>query len=153
MGKRRHARPANFYGSPWFVTLSRPESECSTTARLAVLLAFGVSACANNPIGIQGRWLGTVKPVSGVCDPPSQAVLTIEQGKSLPYAAVFAPTSGVLMLHGSSDGVGQVTADLHTIGANHQPYILSFSGTKDGNVIIGTYITQRCRSDIELQRK
>lgn len=118
-----------------------------------LLIAFSVSACASNPVGLQGRWVGTVKPISGTCDPASQAVLNIEVGRTPPYEAVFAPTGGVLTLHGASDGVSQVAADLHTTGMNHQPYVVAFKGTKVGESIVGTYITQRCRSDVELQRR
>ncbi len=118
-----------------------------------LLLAFGVSACASNPTGIQGRWIGTVKPASGSCDPASQAILSIASGRTPPYTAIFTPTGGVLALQGSSDGIGHVTADLHTIGMNHQPYALAFSGTRDGDLITGIYITPRCRYDVRLERK
>ena len=153
MGKRRRTQPTNFHDFLWIRVVSRLEPERSRTTKLMALLAFGVSACANNPSGMQGRWFGTVIPVFGTCDSASQAVLTIERGKNPPYTAAFAPTSGVLTLHGSSDGVDQVAADLHTTGVNHQPYILAFTGTRNGDIILGTYITQRCRSDVKLQRK
>ena len=153
MGKRHHPQPANFNGSHRIMMASCLGPKCSRTARIALLLTLSISACASNPIGMQGRWLGTVKPVSGTCDQASQAVLNIEQGENPPYAAVFAPTGGVLTLRGSSDGVSQVAADLHTSGTNHQTYILVFNGTRNGDSIEGTYITQRCRSDVKLQRK
>ena len=154
MGKRHHTQSANFLGSFQIVLMPDLEPECSRAAKIALLLIIlGASACARDPTGMQGQWFGTVKPISGTCDPASQAVLNIEQGRFPPYAAVFAPTGGVLMLQGSSDGVNQVTADLHTSGTNHQVYTVTFSGKKDGDSITGMYITQRCRSNVELHRK
>ena len=135
------------------MTAQHPTPERSAVFKALVLLVLALSACASNPIGLQGRWVGTVKPISGNCDPASQAVLTIEGGGRAPYAATFAPTNGALILQGNSDGISQVAADLHTTGMNHQPYTLAFSGVKNGDSIAGTYITQRCRSDVKLARK
>lgn len=153
MGKRHRIRPANLRAALWNLTQSHPPATRHGAFGTWLLLALGVSACASNPTGIQGRWVGTVKPVSGSCDPASQAILSIESGTTPPFAAIFTPTGGVLALHGSSDGTRHVTADLHTVGMNHQPYTLVFNGTGDGDLIKGTYITPRCRSDVELKRK
>jgi hypothetical protein len=117
-----------------------------------LLLVLALSACTNSPTGIQGRWVGSVKPVAGNCDSATQALLTIEAGRTPPYAAIFSPTAGVLTLHGTSDGISQVAADLHATGMNHQPSVLAFSGTRTGDTITGTYLTQRCRAEVELHR-
>ena len=153
MGKSHHMRSASFHDALRIMTTHCLKSDRSSDARISLLLVLGVSACASNPVGMQGRWVGTVKPISGTCDPASQAVLTIRSGSAPPYAAIFAPTGGVLTLRGNSDGNSQVAADLHTTGMNHQPYVLAFSGNRNGDLITGTYITQRCRSDVELRRK
>lgn len=135
------------------MTTPRLKPKCSGAAAILLWWALGLSACAINQVGLQGRWVGTVKPVSGTCDPASQAVLTIDTGNTKTHTVVFAPTGGVLALHGNSDGESQVTADLHTIGVNHQSYILEFNGTKTGDLITGTYINQRCRSEVTLHRE
>ena len=153
MGKSCHTRSAGFRDALRILTMHGPMSGRSSGARVLLLSALGASACASNPVGMQGQWVGTVKPVSGTCDPASQAVLTIRSGSAPPYAVIFAPTSGVLTLHGNSDGDSQVEANLHTVGMNHQPYVLAFRGTRSGDLITGTYITQRCRSDVELRRE
>lgn len=153
MGKHHRIRPANLCAALRSMTISYLTATQCGASGTWLLLALGVSACASNPIGIQGRWIGTVKPVSGSCDPASQATLNIESGRTPPYTAIFTPTDGVLALHGKSDGIGQVTADLHTVGMNHQPYALAFNGTRDGDLIRGTYTTPRCRSNVELERK
>ena len=153
MGKRHHTWHVELCDTRWIMTKvhTRPSPRTSTVT--ALLTALATSACANSPTGLQGRWIGEVKPISGTCDLGSQAVLTIESGGKSPYSAIFAPTGGVLTLHGNSDGISRVDADLHATGANHQSYILVFTGNKAGNLILGTYITQRCRSVVELRRE
>ena len=153
MGKRHRTRHAGLCDTPWTTTVTRTVAPLHARAVIVLLITFGTSACASRSSSLQGQWIGVVNPVSGICDPSSQAVLTIESGEKPPYSATFAPTSGVLTLHGSSDGVSRVEADLHATGANHQPYILAFSGSKAKNLIVGTYTTQRCRSTIELRRE
>ena len=151
MGKRDHTRCEGF--------LHAPRGQPATPAigrrvlRICLLVpALALCACASNPTGLQGRWIGSVKPAAGTCDPASQAVLTIEAGRTPPYAVMFSPTAGVLTLHGTSDGANQVAADLRATGMNHQPYVLAFSGTRTGERITGTYVTPRCRSEVELHR-
>ena len=137
----------------WIMIKFRFEPKRNGATTTLLWCALIISACASNQVGLQGRWIGTVKPVSGTCDPASQAVLTIEIGETKPHAVVFAPTGGVLALRGNSDGESQVTADLHTTGINHQLYTLEFNGIKTGELITGTYISQRCRSEVTLHRE
>lgn len=153
MGKHHRIQPENPLAASGNSVLWDSARVCGIAFKPWLVLAVGVSACASSPNGIQGRWIGTVKPVSGNCDPASQAVLDIVGATTPPYTAIFTPTGGVLTLHGSSDGVSQVSADLHTTGMNHQPYTLAFSGTRNGNYITGSYVTPRCRSTVELARR
>ena len=153
MGKRYQTRLIGFCVTHWIMTIAHPIPPLRTSTITALLIALGTSACASSPSGLQGQWIGTVEPVAGTCDSGSQAVLTIENGGKSPYPATFAPTSGVLTLHGDSDGISRVDADLHVTGSNHQPYILAFSGNKAGDMIVGTYTTQRCRSAVKLRRE
>lgn len=146
MGKRHRVWHEEFLNAPGNRAATHLAAICP------LLLALALSACASSPTGMQGRWVGSVKPVAGTCDPASQAVLTIEIGRTPPYAATFLPTAGVLALHGTSDGADQVAADLHATGMNHQPYVFAFSGTRTGDTITGTYLSQRCRSEVELHR-
>lgn len=153
MGKHHCIRPAKLRAALRVRTMVHSTPVRNGVSKAWLLAVLGVSACASSPTGIQGRWIGTVEPVSGNCDPASQAVLDIEPGRTPPYAAIFTPTGGVLALHGSSDGISKVDADLHTIGVNHQPYTMAFSGTRNGDSIEGTYITPRCRSGVGLKRR
>ena len=152
MGKRYRASHEEFLYAFETRAATSPAARRSFVPCHLLALAVALSACANNPTGIQGRWVGTVKPVAGTCDPASQAVLTIETGRTPPYAAIFSPTAGVLTLHGTSDGTGQVAADLHATGMNHQPYVLSFTATRAGDAITGIYVSSRCRAEVELHR-
>ena len=152
MGKRHRVWHEEFPNAPAKRAAAHPAAACHGSAICLLVLALALSACATSPTGMQGRWVGSVKPAAGTCDPASQAVLTIEIGRTPPYAATFSPTAGVLALHGTSDGADQVAADLHATGMNHQPYVLAFSGTRTGDTITGTYISPRCRSEVELHR-
>ena len=152
MGKRHRASHEESLQAPGKRVAVQPAARLGSIPYHLLVLAAALCACANNPTGTQGRWVGTVKPVAGTCDPVSQAVLTIEPGRTPPYPALFSPTAGVLALQGTSDGTGQVTADLHVTGMNHQPYILSFAATRTGDTITGTYVSPRCRAEVELHR-
>ncbi len=152
MGKRHRASHEEFLPASGKRTAPPPAAGHRGISSHLLVLAAALCACTNSPTGIQGRWVGTVKPVAGTCDPVSQAVLIIEAGRTPPYSALFSPTAGVLALQGTSDGTGQVAADLHGTGMNHQPYVLSFAATRTGNAITGTYITPRCRAEVELHR-
>ena len=153
MGKRHNTWHVELCDTRCIMTMAHTRLSLRTNTVTALLIALATSACANSPSGLQGRWVGEVKPISGTCDLASQAVLTIESGGKSPYSATFAPTGGVMTLHGNSNGTSRVDADLHATGANHQPYILVFTGDKAGDLILGTYITQRCRSAVELRRE
>lgn len=153
MGKHHRALSVDLQTRPQSVAVPRVTSGRCRAFSSLLLLSLGISACATNPVGLQGRWTGMVQPVSGTCDPASQAVLIIEGGRTPPFATIFTPTGGVLALHGNSDGVSQAAADLQVTSMNHQPYALAFNGTRDGDLIRGSYITPRCRSNVVLQRK
>lgn len=152
MGKRHRASHEEFLPASGKRIASRPVAGRGGIPSHLPVLAAILCACTNSPTGIQGRWVGTVKPVAGTCDPVSQAVLVIEASRTPPYSALFSPTAGVLALQGTSDGTGQVTADLHGTGMNHQPYVLSFAGARTGDAITGIYISPRCRAEVELHR-
>ena len=152
MGKRHCASYEEFLYASGTPVETPPATGRSLIPRHLLALAVALSACANNPTGIQGRWVGTIEPVAGTCDPASQAVLIIDTGRTPPYPATFLPTAGVLALHGTSDGADQVAADLHAIGMNHQPYILSFTAARTGDAITGTYVSPRCRAKVDLHR-
>ena len=122
-----------------------------TRSILPCLLAL-LSGCVAIPTGLQGRWVGTVTPVSGTCDPASHALLMITPADKPPYTAMFSPTGGVLTLHGSSDGVDHVTADSDAPGMNHQPYVLRFDATRQADTLTGTYLSPRCRANVVLSR-
>ena len=152
MGKRYRASHEEFLRASETLAATPPAAGRRFIPRSLLALAVALSACANNPTGLQGRWVGRVEPIAGTCDPASQAILTIETGRTPPYAAIFLPTAGVLTLHGTSNGTDQVAADLHITGMNHQPYVLSFTAARTGDSITGTYISPRCRAEVELHR-
>lgn len=111
------------------------------------LTLLALSACVSAPMGANGRWVGPVTPVAGTCDPAANAVLLVS-----PKSATFSPDNGILLLRGHVDALDHVTADLRTLGMNHQPYVLSFEGTMLGDQITGTYLTPRCRASVTLSR-
>ena len=112
-----------------------------------VALAMSLAGCIVVPNGSNGRWVGPVTPVSGTCDPASQAVLLVS-----PAEATFAPDDGVLLLRGHADDHGHVSADLRSTGFNHQTYLLTFTGELQDDRIVGTFITPRCRATVTLHR-
>lgn len=117
------------------------------TYGLIALTLLALSACVSAPRGANGRWVGPVTPVAGTCDPAANGVLLVS-----PKSATFSPDNGILLLRGHADALDHVTADLRTIGMNHQPYVLSFEGTMRGDQITGTYLTPRCRASVTLSR-
>ena len=108
---------------------------------------LALSACIPTPTGANGRWIGPLMPIAGTCDAASQAVLLVS-----PKQATFSPNTGTLLLRGHADPVGHITADLRTVGMNHQPYVLYFNGVLEGDRIVGTYLTPRCRASVALAR-
>lgn len=116
-------------------------------AVLHLSLAATLVGCVFTSSGTDGRWVGPVTPVSGTCDPASQAVLLVS-----PTEATFAPDGGVLLLRGHADDRGHVVADLRTVGLNHQPYLLAFTGELHEDHITGTLVTPRCRAAVTLHR-
>src|SRR5579875_1652145 len=114
---------------------------------LRFLACFG-AACALTgcAAGREEVWHGPQSPRTGRCDPPSTATLVLRGD-----AARFAPGDGTLTLAGHARG-GLVTADLATTGTDHKPYPLTFSGSRQGGTISGTYATPRCRYDVHLTR-
>lgn len=63
----------------------------------------------------------------------------------------FAPSNGVLVLHGTVASDGSVHAALNSIGAEHHPFPLVFEGKLEDAGISGTYTTPICRAHVELQ--
>ena len=103
---------------------------------------FPLAACSLLPDTL--NYGGTLRPVSGTCDPPTEAVLTIRKAD-----IIFAPASGTLLLRGRITG-NALSAGLALTDPNKHPYQLAFQGTRMGTQIAGTYSTPRCRYAVTL---
>lgn len=124
-----------------------PRVRLPSLPTLLVLSGLALSGCIPVPTGANGRWVGRLTPLAGTCEQASDAVLVVS-----PRSATFSPNNGTLLLRGHADASGHVTADLRTLGMNHQPYVLSFEGTARDGQITGTYLTPRCRASVILAR-
>ncbi len=109
--------------------------------RILALLPLMLAACADAPSTI---YAGPVTPQSGMCDPVSQATLTLRKS-----AFVFAPDSGTIILTGHLTA-GQLAASLTLPGADKKPYPVTFAANLNATTISGTYITPRCRYAVSL---
>lgn len=115
--------------------------------RLALLAALPIAACAasNGPT----LYTGKLVPAGGTCDPPSTATLQLHGD-----AAMFVPNAGTLILHGTMDTNGRVTASLALPGADRKSYSLAFEARRSGPDaradIQGRYRTPRCTYTITL---
>lgn len=62
----------------------------------------------------------------------------------------FAPTGGVLVLHGAVGADGAAHASFDATGESHKPFPLRFSGTLTRAGVSGTYSTPICRARVTL---
>jgi hypothetical protein len=90
------------------------------------------------------NYAGTMRPLAGTCDPPSQALLTLRRTD-----IVFAPSSGTLYLQGQLIGQS-ATAQLDLTDPNKHRYHLQFQAMRTGKNITGTYTTPACRYSVTL---
>jgi hypothetical protein len=102
-----------------------------------------LSTCAEP----EAMFTGQPKPLAGTCDPPGTAILTVRH-----RAVAFAPSTGTLVLKGTADAAGHLTADLTLPGSDHKPYRLTLDATRHADSVEGTYITPRCRYAISLKQ-
>jgi hypothetical protein len=106
-------------------------------------LLLALSCCGDREI----LFSGPVRPLSGTCDPPATAALTIRH-----HAILFAPDTGTLALQGTIDPSGHITAALTLPGADRAPYHLTLDASRNAGTITGTYATPRCRYAVTLSR-
>jgi hypothetical protein len=113
-----------------------------------VLAAMGTALVAGCGLGtsLEGDWVGTVAADPGfTCPGPTTATLRVIGDHFL-----FAPTSGVIVLRGTilPDNSGKAQAS--TIGMDHKPFPLAFTGQFTPTRITGTYLTPTCRAQVSL---
>jgi hypothetical protein len=106
-----------------------------------ILLPFLAAGCSAPTL----NYAGTIRPVTGTCDPTSQAILTRRD-----TTIIFAPAAGTIMLRGQLNAAETLTAGLTLTDPNKKPYQLTFQGTLQGKHIDGSYITPRCRYAVDL---
>lgn len=93
------------------------------------------------------RWVGTVMPEAGRCPPSGQGTMTmLAKDRSI----TFAPSNGVLVLHGTVDANGEVRAGLDAPGADHRPFPLRLVAVLNEAGVTGHYTTPMCRESIDL---
>ncbi len=102
-----------------------------------------LSSCAGPEVIFSGQ----TRPLAGTCDPPATAVLTVRH-----RAVAFAPSTGTLVLKGTEDAAGHLSADLTLPGIDHKPYRLTLDATRQADAVVGIYITPRCRYAISLRQ-
>ena len=107
---------------------------------LAPVILLSISACASREV----TYIGDLRPLAGVCDPPARAELT-RKGKAI----LFLPNSGTIVLSGLQDGA-IITATKTMVGADKKPYKQVFNGHLQDQAIQGTYETARCRYTVLL---
>lgn len=95
--------------------------------------------------GTPDIYAGPLQPLSGTCDSPLRAELSL-RGSS----ALFTPSSGTLVLRGRRTD-DQVDAQDILITPDHRPYTVSFRGHIKPDSVDGTYVTPRCRYSVHLQ--
>jgi hypothetical protein len=110
--------------------------------RAVPLVLLCLTQCAQRTL-----YIGTIQPVSGTCDPASQATLNIRD-----QAVEFAPTAGVLILSGKIAADGFINATLIRPGADKNPYRLSLRAALANRQVNGEYVSQRCRYTVHLTR-
>ncbi len=106
-------------------------------------LGLSIAACTS----LETVFSGSLQPVSGTCDPSQTAVLTLRH-----HAVAFAPNTGTLVLRGTTENSGHISAELNLPGIDHKPYSLTFDATRQGDTIKGTYSTPRCRYAVALTK-
>jgi hypothetical protein len=121
-------------------TSYRAGAKCAALCA-AVALTI-VTACSPD---LPRRYSGDLVPFAGTCDEGGRAVL--DRAGS---AIVFAPKEGVVTLSGRISSSGTVTAMRELPGMNHATYKLVFTGQLAGGGISGTYVTPRCRYNVQL---
>ncbi len=119
-------------------------------ARVCALSLLAAAACTNReslatPYDL--RWVGTLTPEAGRCQPSTRTTMTmVTRDRSI----TFAPSNGVLILHGAVGADGTVHAAFDATGAGHKPFPLRFTGTLRQRGVSGTYTTPICRAHVAL---
>ncbi len=106
-------------------------------------VALSLAACESP----ETLFNGTLQPLSGTCDPSATAVLTLRH-----HAVAFTPNTGTLVLRGTAEKGGHLSAELTLPGIDHKPYPLSLDATLQGDIVKGTYSTPRCRYAVSLRQ-
>lgn len=83
---------------------------------------------------------GTMVPVSGVCDPPSRAVLALEDD-----VVRFSPGEGVVTIDGTRSAAGEISGVVHSVGSDHLPATRTLVARLNAGYVVGNYTTPRCR--------
>lgn len=109
----------------------------------SIAAALSLTACTTYT---GTTYTGLLHPESGICDQAQMASLTFTGSKVL-----FAPTQGVLILPGTIDPAGHITAGSILPGATHSGYPVHFEGQRKGNEVNGTYRTPRCTYAIRMR--
>ncbi len=115
------------------------------------LAAVGVcaaclSGCGGVGLSRETRYNGPVAP-DGACGTASQGTLSVRGNEF-----VFLPSDGVILIRGTVGADGAVAGTFTTTGADHKPYVMSFSGNIGGDHVTGRYVTPRCAFSVSLDR-
>ena len=117
-------------------------------ALLAPLAGCGFIGNMISTSSYDTRWVGTVSPVDGThCAKATHGTLTFREKDR---QVTFAPSDGVVVLPGTLDKDGKVTASAEFKGENKQPAKFTLEGEFLGGSFIGLYTTPACRWHVEL---
>ena len=111
-------------------------------ALLAALVAAWLAGCGLHPAPHEQRFTGALDGCGA-----SPATLTRVGGD-----VAFAPSDGVLVLHGAVAADGAVTAALNTQPPGKPPYLLTLRGRLDAESAVLTYATPGCVAHGTLRR-
>ena len=110
-------------------------------SQVLAVLAVQIASCSSDPTQ---TYAGSLVPRAGACDAGTRGVLLRNKSR-----IQFVPKDGVIVLEGTVSGV-DIIASRQLIDMNHTPYNVRFTGQMRGDHIIGSYVTPRCRYDIDL---
>ncbi len=124
----------------------------NTSVVVPALLALalpGLAGCGGEALGSSYdlRWVGTLEPEAGRCPSGGRASMTM---RTRDRSILFAPTEGVLVLHGALGANGTVRAALDASGAGRKTFPLRLEASLDRNGVRGTYTTPICRARVAL---
>ena len=116
----------------------------NTVQRMSRHAALFICCLAGCTTGRPVIYAGALQPLSGTCDSPGRAELSL-RGRSV----LFTPASGTIVLRGERTG-NEVAAQETLVNPERKAYPVGFAGRIGVDGIDGVYETPRCRYHVHL---